>query len=119
MWRSDLELQLKCFHHEDRQMNTNRPASATISVNATPLQIQRAEKQNGTSANLPLGSLPAGSKYNTDHCYCMLLFSFICSTTGTSAKCWASTSGFITQKFVTCRNTASRKVSTQFHSEVL
>uniref|UniRef100_A0A8C2TF43 Zinc finger MIZ-type containing 1 n=1 Tax=Coturnix japonica TaxID=93934 RepID=A0A8C2TF43_COTJA len=27
MWRSDLELQFKCYHHEDRQMNTNWPAS--------------------------------------------------------------------------------------------
>ena len=26
MWRPDLELQLKCFHHEDRAMNTNWPS---------------------------------------------------------------------------------------------
>lgn len=39
--RSDLELQLKCFHHEDRQMNTNWPASVQVSVNATPLSIDR------------------------------------------------------------------------------
>ncbi|XP_022250299.1 zinc finger MIZ domain-containing protein 1-like isoform X2 [Limulus polyphemus] len=41
MWRSDLELQLKCFHHEDRQMNTNWPASVQVSVNATPVPIDR------------------------------------------------------------------------------
>ena len=41
MWRPDLELQLKCFHHEDRQMNTNWPNSVAVSVNATPLPIER------------------------------------------------------------------------------
>ncbi|XP_046360249.1 zinc finger MIZ domain-containing protein 1-like isoform X2 [Haliotis rufescens] len=46
MWRSDLELQLKCFHHEDRQMNTNWPASVTVSVNATPLTIERGENKS-------------------------------------------------------------------------
>ncbi|OXB65130.1 hypothetical protein ASZ78_001798 [Callipepla squamata] len=30
MWRSDLELQFKCYHHEDRQMNTNWPASVQL-----------------------------------------------------------------------------------------
>ncbi|XP_064594585.1 zinc finger MIZ domain-containing protein 1-like isoform X2 [Liolophura sinensis] len=45
MWRSDLELQLKCFHHEDRQMNTNWPASVTVSVNAKPLDIERGENK--------------------------------------------------------------------------
>lgn len=45
LFRSDLELQLKCFHHEDRQMNTNWPASVTVSVNATPLNIERGENK--------------------------------------------------------------------------
>jgi len=45
MWRSDLELQLKCFHHEDRQMNTNWPMSVQVSVNATPLVIDRGENK--------------------------------------------------------------------------
>lgn len=44
-FRSDLELQLKCFHHEDRQMNTNWPASVTVSVNANPLNIERGENK--------------------------------------------------------------------------
>jgi hypothetical protein len=43
--RSDLELQLKCFHHEDRQMNTNWPASVQVSVNAIPLTIDRGENK--------------------------------------------------------------------------
>lgn len=30
--RSDLELQFKCYHHEDRQMNTNWPASVQVST---------------------------------------------------------------------------------------
>ncbi|XP_055376772.1 putative uncharacterized protein DDB_G0286901 isoform X2 [Condylostylus longicornis] len=44
MSRSDLELQLKCFHQEDRQMNTNWPHTVTVSANATPLVIERSEK---------------------------------------------------------------------------
>ncbi|XP_065568477.1 zinc finger MIZ domain-containing protein 1-like isoform X2 [Artemia franciscana] len=51
MYRSDLELQLKCFHHEDRAMNTNWPASVQVSVNATPLNIDRGENK---SAHKPL-----------------------------------------------------------------
>uniref|UniRef100_A0A672PTJ9 Zinc finger MIZ-type containing 1 n=1 Tax=Sinocyclocheilus grahami TaxID=75366 RepID=A0A672PTJ9_SINGR len=43
MWRSDLELQFKCYHHEDRQMYTNWPASVLVSVNATPLTIERGD----------------------------------------------------------------------------
>ncbi|XP_071829293.1 zinc finger MIZ domain-containing protein 1-like isoform X2 [Apostichopus japonicus] len=42
-WRSDLELQFKCYHHEDRQMHTNWPASVQVSVNAEPLTIERGE----------------------------------------------------------------------------
>ena len=41
-FRSDLDLQLKCFHHEDEEMSTNWPASVAISVNATPLVIKRS-----------------------------------------------------------------------------
>ncbi|KAG9341008.1 hypothetical protein JZ751_019761, partial [Albula glossodonta] len=44
-WRSDLELQFKCYHHEDRQMNTNWPASVQVSVNATPLTIERGDNK--------------------------------------------------------------------------
>lgn len=44
--RSDLELQLKCFHHDDRQMHTNWPASVQVSANATPLAIDRGENKN-------------------------------------------------------------------------
>uniref|UniRef100_A0A8D0FD59 Zinc finger MIZ-type containing 2 n=1 Tax=Strix occidentalis caurina TaxID=311401 RepID=A0A8D0FD59_STROC len=44
-WRPDLELQFKCYHHEDRQMNTNWPASVQVSVNATPLTIERGDNK--------------------------------------------------------------------------
>ncbi|XP_037042987.1 zinc finger MIZ domain-containing protein 1 isoform X2 [Bradysia coprophila] len=44
--RSDLEIQLKCFHHEDRQMNTNWPTSVQVSANATPLVIDRGENKS-------------------------------------------------------------------------
>ena len=52
MWRPDLELQLKCFHHEDRAMNTNWPASVQVSVNAQPLTIERATE--GKTGHKPL-----------------------------------------------------------------
>ncbi|XP_065821371.1 zinc finger MIZ domain-containing protein 2 isoform X1 [Labrus bergylta] len=67
MLRPDLELQFKCYHHEDRQMNTNWPASvqatprnypvtpagvetprlriSAVSVNATPLCIERGDNK--------------------------------------------------------------------------
>lgn len=45
LYRSDLELQFKCYHHEDRQMNTNWPASVQVSVNATPLTIERGDNK--------------------------------------------------------------------------
>ena len=41
VFRPDLELQFKCYHHEDKQMYTNWPASVTVSVNANPLMIER------------------------------------------------------------------------------
>lgn len=44
VFSSDLELQLKCFHQDDRQMNTNWPHTVTVSANATPLTIERSEK---------------------------------------------------------------------------
>jgi len=40
--RNDLELQLKCYHHEDRLMATNWPISVSISVNQTLLAIDRS-----------------------------------------------------------------------------
>lgn len=46
MWRSDLELQLKCFHHDDRNMDTNWPASVQVSVNAYPLNIDRGDHKS-------------------------------------------------------------------------
>ncbi|CAD7081686.1 unnamed protein product [Hermetia illucens] len=44
MTRPDLELQLKCFHHEDRLMYTNWPNTVQVSANATPLVIERTDK---------------------------------------------------------------------------
>lgn len=44
--RPDLDLQLKCFHHEDVLMYTNWPASVQVSANATPLVIDRGENKN-------------------------------------------------------------------------
>ncbi|XP_071952219.1 zinc finger MIZ domain-containing protein 1-like isoform X2 [Antedon mediterranea] len=46
MYRHDLELQFKCYHHEDRQMSTNWPASVQVSVNANPLCIERGDNKS-------------------------------------------------------------------------
>ncbi|CAG0920061.1 unnamed protein product [Notodromas monacha] len=54
MYRSDLELQLKCFHHEDRQMSTNWPQSVQVSVNANPLNIERGDGKGGSHKPLYL-----------------------------------------------------------------
>jgi len=51
-YRSDLELQLKCYHHEDRQMATNWPISVSISVNQTLLAIDRSV--DSSSCHRPL-----------------------------------------------------------------
>ena len=39
--RPDWDLQLKCFHHEDKSQGTNWPASVQVSVNSNPLFIER------------------------------------------------------------------------------
>ena len=52
MWRPDLELQRKCFHHDDRAMNTNWPASVQVSVNAKPLHIEREAPTGAKSATV-------------------------------------------------------------------
>ncbi|MEQ2198289.1 hypothetical protein XENOCAPTIV_010639 [Xenoophorus captivus] len=84
--RPDLELQFKCYHHEDRQMNTNWPASvqvgsssspsfelsqnwdilqrSAVSVNATPLTIKRGDNKTShkplylKQRNFSSGSIP-------------------------------------------------------------
>ncbi len=48
--RSDLDLQFKCYHHEDRQTYTNWPASVLVSVNATPLTIERGDNKTSHKA---------------------------------------------------------------------
>merc|ERR1712106_149945 len=78
MWRPDLELQLKCFHHEDRAMNTNWPSSVQVSVNATPLVIERATE--GKTGHKPLylkGVCQAGRntiQITVSACCCSHLF---------------------------------------------
>ena len=43
--------QFKCFHHEDRAMNTNWPGSVQVSVNAKPLHIERSEAKSSSSSD--------------------------------------------------------------------
>lgn len=42
-YRPDLELQFKCYHHEDKTMTTNWPNSVSVSVNNTPLSLERGD----------------------------------------------------------------------------
>jgi hypothetical protein len=44
--RFDVDVQLKCFHHEDQLMKTNWPASVSVSVNNMPLAIDRGDGRN-------------------------------------------------------------------------
>ena len=62
--RSDLELQFKCYHHEDRQMNTNWPASVQVSVNATPLTIERGDNK---TSHKPLHLDRKSTRLNSSH----------------------------------------------------
>jgi len=41
MWREDLDLQLRCFHHEDRFMRINWPKEITVEVNDRKLKVER------------------------------------------------------------------------------
>ena len=45
MSRSNLELQFKCYHHEDKQQHTNWPAFVFVSVNGKPLTIERSDNK--------------------------------------------------------------------------
>ena len=45
LFRPDLELQFKCYHHEDKAMTTNWPNSVSVSVNNTPLNLERGENK--------------------------------------------------------------------------
>lgn len=77
MTRPDLELQLKCFHHEDRGMSTNWPASVQVSVNSTPLMIDRgAEKTSHKPLYLKNVCQPDSNKIQitVSACCCSHLF---------------------------------------------
>ena len=42
--RPDLELQLKCYHNEDRMMTTNWPTTLNITLNSIPMSIDRGDE---------------------------------------------------------------------------
>ena len=44
--RTDFEVQLKCFHHEDRHQSPNWPASVSVSVNNRTLLTDGEEPRN-------------------------------------------------------------------------
>lgn len=41
MFRNDLELQFKCYHHDDKQELCNWPQGVTVRVNGHPINIDR------------------------------------------------------------------------------
>lgn len=80
IFRSDLELQLKCFHHEDRAMNTNWPASVQVSVNATPLSIDRGENKTSHKPLYLKDVCQAGRntiQITVSTCCCVSIYLFI------------------------------------------
>ncbi|OAF68494.1 hypothetical protein A3Q56_03773 [Intoshia linei] len=63
MMRADLELQLKCFHHEDRYCTTNWPASVSVSVNEHQMFITRnIDGQTTTVQGMPNEHKPLNLK---------------------------------------------------------
>lgn len=77
--RSDLELQFKCYHHEDRQMHTNWPASVQVSVNANPLTIERGDNKTSHKPLYLKGVCQPGRntiQITVRACCCVSLFSF-------------------------------------------
>ena len=50
--RSDLELQFKCYHHEDRLQQTNWPAAVSVNVNAEPVPVERVRDTVTNCLNL-------------------------------------------------------------------
>jgi hypothetical protein len=49
--RSDLELQFKCYHHEDRLQQTNWPAAVSVNVNAEQVPVERVGDTVYTAVN--------------------------------------------------------------------
>ena len=41
-----MELQFKCYHHDDKAMTTNWPNSVSVSVNNIPLTLERGESKS-------------------------------------------------------------------------
>lgn len=88
--RSDLELQFKCYHHEDRQMNTNWPASVQVSVNATPLTIERGDnKTSHKPLHLKHVCQPGRNtiQITVTACCCVSTYSEECITAGSAEMC--------------------------------
>ncbi|MEN2500327.1 MAG: Zinc finger MIZ domain-containing protein 1, partial [Marteilia pararefringens] len=54
MWRNDIELQFKCFHHEDKFMRVSWPRGIKIIINDSPVPVNEPSPNNMMPASLPL-----------------------------------------------------------------
>ena len=45
-FRNDLELQFKCYHHDDKQQLCNWPQGVSVSISGHQLQIDRVSLLN-------------------------------------------------------------------------
>ena len=89
--RSDLELQLKCYHHEDRQMATNWPISVSISVNQTLLAIDRSVDSSACHRPLYLKDVCQPGRntiqITVSACCCVRIFQVDSSVNLSSTSC--------------------------------
>lgn len=49
MQRHDLEIQFKCYHHDDKQQLCNWPQGVSVSIGSTTLCIDRGDSKSATS----------------------------------------------------------------------
>ena len=80
--RPDVELELKCFHHEDRTRSTNWPNSVSVSVNDVPLLIDRGNEHKATHQPLYLKNIIHNGNNSL-----VITVSACCCVSGSSIPC--------------------------------
>ncbi|MES1901916.1 MAG: Zinc finger MIZ domain-containing protein 1 [Paramarteilia canceri] len=77
MWREDLEIQLKCFHHEDKFMRVNWPKNIQILINDHNIEIEKSNDMWQQKAIFLKNSCNSGINalsISVDQCACSHLF---------------------------------------------
>ena len=77
IFRSDLDLQFKCYHHEDKSKTTNWPNSVSVTVNNKPLTLERGDSKTSHKPLLLKNVCKTGRntiQINVVACCCSHLF---------------------------------------------